>query len=417
MRFFPLASVRAAAARAAVARAAVAVAATVALAGCSFFTGIPTVDRVEVSVSPRTITVNQQAFAVGTAYNGSSVIRNAKRQVTFKSSNPAVATVNPSTGLVIGVTVGVTEISGEAGGKRDVDTVTVRLVQARSVLITPREPVYRVGATNGIGAFVRDSNGAQITDRAVVWKSSNEAVLSVSAGVVTPRAAGTAQIIATIDNGANGIGARADTVTATVTPTPVVRVGVTPEVVTVQTGQTTRFSATVVDSLQQTVTGRRVVWRASPASAVTIDSTTGSVTATSQVDATVTIAAVAERIPGAAIREEVAGTATLRVRAPTARVIVSANGFPISSISLRTGTSAGVLLNAVDVFGNLLADRSFRVTSSNPAVVAVPDAAQTSAFAINAGSTTGTATLTIQGLDLNGNAQGTSATLTVTVTP
>ena len=103
-------------------------AAALALAGCSWITGVPDVDHVGVALSPTSIAVNSQpAQVVGTAYRkDGSVITHTRRTVGFRSTNPAVATVSGSgTGIVTGVTVGTAWIVGESGGKRDSVRITV----------------------------------------------------------------------------------------------------------------------------------------------------------------------------------------------------------------------------------------------------------------------------------------------------
>lgn len=191
-----------------------------AVAGCSIISGIPDVGRVELTIAPNPLFVGQTTTAAGIAYTkGGDVIRNSRRAVTYSSSQPNVASVNPTSGQILGRTPGITVITGESGGRKATVDLVVQYVPARTVLILDRNPTYRVGTTTTIRAIARDSVGNTLANRIITFRSSDETVLTLNADIVTPRAAGTATIYATVDNGA-GVGSVSDSVTAKVTAAP-----------------------------------------------------------------------------------------------------------------------------------------------------------------------------------------------------
>ncbi len=117
----------------------------------------------------------------------------------WSSSNTAVATVNPSTGVVTAVAAGTTNIiytvsSGCNSPVSNFRTLTVS-PNANAGTVSGPSPVCI-----GSGTFYF-SNG----DAGGVWSSSNTAVATVnpSTGFVTPAATGTANIIYTINTGCN----------------------------------------------------------------------------------------------------------------------------------------------------------------------------------------------------------------------
>jgi uncharacterized protein YjdB len=128
------------------------------------------------------------------------------------------------------------------------------------------------GAIASLTATVKDTTGATVTDRVVTWKSSNEAVATVSAsGAVTGLKAGTATITATSES-------KADTATVTVIAGPAATVTVAPAAVTIRDGASVQLTATAADARGNPITGRPFTWGTSDGSRATV-STTGRVTA------------------------------------------------------------------------------------------------------------------------------------------
>ncbi len=393
--------------------------AALAASGCTFLTGVRNVSKVTVSVSPSTISINQTAAAFGAAFDGSDALTSSRYAVTFTSRNPGVAQVNATSGLVIGVANGTTYIIGESNGKRDSAMITVRPVLARQAIINPRLPIFRVGAISGLGISIIDTLGNQLGNRAITWTSRTPGILTITnAGVVTPVSAGSAWIVASVDNGP-GVDPAVDSVRATVTLAPVVDVRVTPNntnnnTPTLYVGQTLQFSTTITDSLLNVVT-RPVVWSTpSPGTLLSIDSQTGLATGIAASSFTTTIRATVDVVPGFPTSGTRTYDVTVAVLAPADSTrLLNASFTDITTLSVAPGTTTPLNLYAIDVLRNLLSNRTFSLTSSNPGVATVP--ATSSGSAPITAVATGTSTITVQALDATGKSQGRKSTLAVTV--
>jgi hypothetical protein len=392
--------------------------ASAALAGCSkeFYTGVPSVDRVELTIAPRVINVNTTAQAVGTAYDGNKVITNSKVAVSYKSENAAVAVVNPTSGAISGLAPGVAYIVASAGGKETRDSVIVRLIPARSVLFGTRNPRFRVGATNSLVAAALDSASRTINDRLPQYRSTNEAVLSINSnGIVTPRAVGTAQVVATVDNGLGGGPSVADTVTATVTLVPVSTVRVDPPVTTRVQGETQQYTATLTDSLGATVTDRTVQWVSSNTNVATIGQTTG--LATALAPGSTGISALVDRVPGESgqVGSNAAGLSVQPTPAASVTVNPASVNLKLSAPLQQLSTSFTVIVN--DANGNRLFNRIVRIVNTPDPNVARVVGNQDGTYTVTAVGA-GTTTFVFQARDATDQQnQGASGTLTVTVSP
>jgi len=158
--------------------------ASLAAAGCSFITGVPGVDRVKVTLTPSTIAATSSpAVVVGEALRkDGSVITHSRRVVTFRSSNPAVATVSGSgNGAVAGVSPGTAYIIGESDGKRDSALVTVTGALAQMIQLDPAFPRVRVGGTGTVAVRPIGSNGQPLTGFTLACQSNTPTVLGATA--------------------------------------------------------------------------------------------------------------------------------------------------------------------------------------------------------------------------------------------
>ncbi len=399
----------------ALARLAGAAAVAVVLSACSFITGVPDVSRVELTVPVNTIAPGEAVQATGIAYGrGNSVVTHNRRRVIYRSNNDSVATVSPE-GLVRGLAPGRAVITGTSDGKRDEVEITVRPQPVTKLIINNRNAILRLSptVTGVLGATALDTIGRPIDNRPATWVSLDPAVATVtSVGVISPRALGAARIVASVDTGlAPTVGKVADTVTVRVTVTPVSSVRITQRTATVYTGEQFTFTATVVDSLNNVVTDRRVVWTTSDRGTVlSVDSLTGVATAVTAGGNTGLFASV-ETVQGFPNTDYRVDQVNVAVLAPAASARVLAGGQATTSIALRAGAAQQLTFQALDVVNNVLAGRQFRVTSDTPNV-----ATATAGGLVTAGSA-GAATITVQPLKADGTtAQGTPATFTVTVT-
>ena len=248
------------------------------------------VATVTVAPDPSDLVVGATAQLVATTTSATGATLSG-RAVAWTSGAPGIASVS-STGLVTALGPGSAVIFATSEGKVGTATVNVRRIPVASVVVTPDAVTLPSGSAAQISVEVRDANGTVVTDRAVGWSSTDEAVAVVSStGRVVALTVGQALIIATSE----GI---ADTTTVTVTPVPVASVTVTPANPTLSLLQQVQLSATTFDGGGNVLTGRGVSWTTSDPLVATV-STTGEVTAL--LPGTATITATSEGVSGTAI--------------------------------------------------------------------------------------------------------------------
>lgn len=305
-----------------------------------------------VVISPATlaVTVNGSAQAQASARDAAG---NAlARPLSWSSQNPAIFTVS-STGLVTGVAPGSATLVATADGVTGNATVTVTPAPVATVKIALAAASIPVGRTTQATATVRDASGSVLTDRAVAWSSSDPAVASVNtaSGIVVGVAPGRAVITGASEG-------KSDTASVTVVPVPVATVTVALDAATLNTGQTTRATATLTDATGNVVTGRAVTWTSSNVAVATVNAS-GIVTGVAP--GTADIAAASADGPRGSARVTV-------VLAPVAAVTLTP-----SSVTLSVGETRALTATAVDAGGAPLAGRAIAFASSNPAVATVSE--------------------------------------------
>jgi len=141
-----------------------------------------------------------QFGALGTPASGGSVI--VTSEVTWTSSNPAVATIN-SAGLATGLAAGKTQITASLGSIVGSSTLSVTgaIENLQKITITPADAELNVSATLQLAALGTYSDGTtgSLTS-SVSWSSSAPSVATVSqSGLVTAgTATGSTVITATL---------------------------------------------------------------------------------------------------------------------------------------------------------------------------------------------------------------------------
>jgi uncharacterized protein YjdB len=350
------------------------------------------------SLSPATskVTVTQTVQPTLTLRDtANNVIPSQGRPIVWSSSNEGTATVSP-TGLVTTRKAGTAQISASPAENAQVScSVSVEAVDPRiaQVVITPRAGALRLGIPRGFSATLLDSTSSQIPPgRAARWSTNTPQVVNVSqAGIVTALTLGTARIIATAED-------VADTVTLNVTRIPVGIINVTPIQSTLFEGQTAQLRAVVNDSTGEVVTDRALEWISSDPSRATV-SGTGFVTAITA--GVVTISATSEQR---------AGQASISVQQIAVDSIVV-----LPTATVERGTSSALAMTLLDARGAVIRNRNVIVSSSAPGVVTGVPNGQATQLAIN-GINGGTAILTLQAVNANGQNDGRPSRVTVTVT-
>jgi uncharacterized protein YjdB len=286
------------------------------------------------------------------------------RPITWFSSNLSVATVSP-TGVVTGRAVGTATISATSGGKTGSATVNVVPVPVGSVAVTPPAATLVPTQLVSLNAVVRDANNAIVTDRSVVWATSNAAVATVSAnGTVTAVAVGTATITATSEG-------RSGQASITVTPMPVASISVAPGSASLDVDGTATLVATTKSADGTVLTGRTVTW-SSDAPGVATVSSSGVVTAVAPGVATIT-----------ATSEGISATAAITVnRRPVGSVVVHP-----TSATVTIGQPVTLEATVSDAAGVVVTDRVVTWTSSDINVAVV------SATGVVSGVAPGTTTI------------------------
>jgi uncharacterized protein YjdB len=153
-----------------------------------------------VEVTPDASTLN----ALGDTQSFTALARDARGNPVadaafeWSSADPAVATVDPASGLALAVGNGVVEITAAAAGVTGAATLTVRQVVVSIEVTPPEATLTAVGATQQFLAISRDANGNTVADALLVWDSSDPAVATVDpgTGLATAGTSGTAVITA-----------------------------------------------------------------------------------------------------------------------------------------------------------------------------------------------------------------------------
>jgi trimeric autotransporter adhesin len=318
---------------------------------------------------------NVQLSAIVRDVNGNIV---TDRVVTWSSSSTTQAVVS-STGIVTGVSPGTVIITATSEGKSGTTAVNVTQVPVASVTLSPASVSVRTSKTATLTATVKDSLGNIVTNRPITWSSSNNAIATVNAGLVTGVAVGTATITATSEG-------KSGTATVNVTAIPVASVVVSPATKSMLVTQTFPLTVTVTDSAGTVVTDRVVTWASGNTAAATV-SALGVVTAVGPGTATIT-----------ATSEGKSGSSTITVTpVPVGIVVVQP---PKDSIAL--GTTAQLTAITEDSVGHVLTGRTVTWGSSNTTVATVDGTGFVAAKAL------GTATITA-------SSEGKSGTSAITV--
>jgi uncharacterized protein YjdB len=222
----------------------------------------------QVTVTPEmvaTVTVNPPSVTLRSTNTRTftTVLRTAAgniitKPVRWSSSNTAIARVDAN-GVVTADRPGQVQIVAEVDQMLGSSTVTVTEIPIASCSLSPLTQKVTVNGATQPTLVIRDSTQAILpqTGRAITWTSSNEVVAGVNgSGLVSARKAGTAKITA--------ISSENPTVncetTVEVVEARVDRVVIVPRAGVLRIGVPRALGVTVVDSVNNVLSGRIINW-------------------------------------------------------------------------------------------------------------------------------------------------------------
>ena len=308
----------------------------------------PPVATVTVSLGGST------SLSVGASRTATYTARDAQgnvlvnRAAQWHSSNPAVATVHQISGLMTGISFGITNITATVEGISTARELIVVPPAVSTVTVSFSASSVAAGQTSQATAVARDGQGNVMTGRPVTWSSTapHIATINPSTGVLTAVAPGVTSVRALVDTVSGG----AD---FTVTAAQVASVTVVLNSNSLSVGGTTQATATLRDAQSNVLTGRTVVWSSSSPAIATAHPSTGLVTAVAPGAAT--IIATSEGVTGqTGVTVTVASVATVEVT--------------LSSNQANRGQNVLASVVARDALGNALPGRSTTWTTTNFAV-------------------------------------------------
>ena len=307
-----------------------------------------------VSVSSVSLDRTSMGLVVGSTGTLKATINpsNATNQgVSWSSNNTSVATVS-SSGVVTAKATGSATITvrTDDGGKTATCTVTVSsaTVHVTSVSVSPTSLSLTAGETYRLTPTVSPSNA---TNTGVTWTSSNTSVATVASdGTVTAKAAGSASISCTTQDGNKTASCSVTIKNATVSVTGV---SLDKTSLSLEEGKTATLTATVSPS---NATNKAVTWSSSNTSVATV-STSGVVTAKAAGSATITCTT-----------EDGAKKATCAVTVSPATISVTGVSLDKTSLGLEEGKTATL---TATVSPSNATNKAVNWSSSNTSVATV----------------------------------------------
>ena len=202
------------------------------------------------------------------------------KAVTWKSDNEAVATVDAN-GVVTAIAVGEANITATTTDGTNLSaSCKVTVIHTLAETITLNQTAVSLKATETAELSV-NILPATTTNKAVTWKSQNEAVATVDTnGVVTAIAVGETTITVTTADGSN----LSATCKVTVVPTPAASITLNTTAVTLKATETATLTTTI---LPATTTNKAVTWKSDNEAIAAVDAN-GVVTAIAVGEANIT---------------------------------------------------------------------------------------------------------------------------------
>ena len=227
-----------------------------------------------ITVNPSTPTIavgtTQQFTASGSFSDGST--QDVTASVSWVSSSLSVAAITTG-GLASGSSSGTTTITASSGAISNSAVLTVTNAVLTSITVNPINSSILVGNTQQFTATGTYSDAStQDLTSAVIWNSSNQNVATISGGLASGLAIGTASMSATFVLASGASVSGSTNLTVTVMPPNLVTIIVTPANPSVAMGQNQQFAATgqYSDGSTQDLT-TAVIWISSQPSVAAIN--------------------------------------------------------------------------------------------------------------------------------------------------
>ncbi|MDR3116788.1 MAG: Ig-like domain-containing protein, partial [Bifidobacteriaceae bacterium] len=223
------------------------------IASCQVSVNVPEISVITVVLSPDSAIIN---IGQNLPLNTQVLPANASdKTVSYRSSNDQVVSVS-QTGIVTGLSVGTATITVRTNDGNFEDTSQITVVQpfipVESVTLTPSQISLNIGQTAQLSAVVLPDNA---TNKVVEYYSSDSAVATVSqTGLVTAISTGAAVITVETESGDY-----MDTAVVSVNQvfTPIIGVGIYPNKLTLNIGESQTVTASIVPN---NATIKTVVW-------------------------------------------------------------------------------------------------------------------------------------------------------------
>ena len=175
------------------------------------------------------------------------------RYATWSTTDESVAIVSYD-GLVSAIAPGTVSIRAVVGDAMGVITLNVSARRVASFEINPGQVTLFEGESRAMLPTARDSAGFLITGREVLWRSSDNSVVTVNAvGELTAVRPGSAVVVGDLEG-------HTASVTVNVGPAPVESVSITPSPLVLEVGQQRQLLAVLRDPLGRILEGRSILW-------------------------------------------------------------------------------------------------------------------------------------------------------------
>ena len=288
------------------------------------------------------------------------------QDIRWSVDDPTIATISPD-GVLLGTREGEVTLVAQTPLGAAYAQVQVQATTDNTLLLEPANASVVVGESTTLTATVLDDRG-RVMRKEVRWTSSDDAIATVSNGVVKGLKAGSVMITASTDR-------RRSTAVVSVTSAPVATLSVSLASGSIAPGQTTQASVQLRDAEGNTLTGKTIAWQSSNPSIATVDAS-GLVKGIAAGDASIK-----------AIADAKVGSAAIVVRGQTTSSVAISPASPSAAV----GKTAQLSAEARDASGAAIPGKTATWSSANTAVATVSSSGLVTA--VSAGSAQISATI------------------------